>query len=299
MDSYVLYAVSVNGTLIDGITRQSITANNQLVKNHNDGSVDVRYITTMSRRSVVSFGTRAIAKALDVVGCRGIPISTNVTLFWQKNDPNGERESGSDHVKTVIAGGLVVPRTLSAQQDGEAELACDVIPVSTDGATDPITITDSQALAGSPDSDQKFTLGKCSFNGIDLQAQSLEIDFGLQVVTRSHSGLYLALEASKQVVTPVITVTTLDMGVTATIGLSGTAQSVTDSVFYVRKLDENGHRVADATEQHISFTVDEGKAHTPDASGDGENDANATVQLDVAYDGSNAPLVLDTTAAIA
>ena len=280
MKSYVLYGVMINATLIDGITRQNIGAGIQKVKNFNDGSVDVRYIATMSRKTTIEFSTRAVAKALGAVGARGAALAgAGVTLFFQKNADSGERASGTAHLKVVIATGLI-------------------IPVSADGTTDPITITDSQALAGTPDSAEKFTVGPCSINGTDVEPQSLEVNFGISVQTRSHSGFYLPLQASIKTVAPTVTIQSKDVSKVVTFALAGTAQSVTDTVLYLRKLDQNGTRVANITAEHVKLTIDDGQIHTDGLGSDGEEDATATLMMDVAYDGVNSPIVVAAASAI-
>ena len=293
MKSYVLYGVMINATLIDGITRQNIGAGIQKVKNFNDGSVDVRYIATMSRKTTIEFSTRAVAKALGAVGARGAALAgAGVTLFFQKNADSGERASGTAHLKVVIATGLIIPLTLRAGQDGEGEISYQIIPVSADGTTDPITITDSQALAGTPDSAEKFTVGPCSINGTDVEPQSLEVNFGISVQTRSHSGFYLPLQASIKTVAPTVTIQSKDVSKVVTFALAGTAQSVTDTVLYLRKLDQNGTRVANITAEHVKLTIDDGQIHTDGLGSDGEEDATATLMMDVAYDGVNSPIVV-------
>lgn len=298
MNTHVLYAVDVNGTLIDGITNQSVGLGVQKAINRNDGSPHPRFAGVLSQKPTISVTTKAIAKALGVLGNHGAAISANVTLFFYKTAENGLRASGSSHLKLVIAAGLVVPRVLRASQDQEAELTFEIFPISSDGSTAPIAITDSQALAGTPNSAEKFTLGPAKFNGTNCQPQSLEIDFGLNVETKSHSGFVFPVRAHVATTEPMVKATSLDMSLLATLGLSGAAQGSTDSVFYVRKLSEGGTRVADGTTQHVSITVDEGIINPMQAGAGEGQDASLDIELAVTYDGSNDPLVLSTSAAI-
>jgi len=298
MNSYTLYAVDVDSTLIDGVFSQRIGAGIQKAKNFHDGSVDPRYVATLARRSTIEFSTKAVAVALGVTGARGAAISSSATLFFYKNADDGERAGASSHLKMVVGSGLIVPRRLSANQDGEAELTCEIIPISSDGSTDPITITDSQSLAGTPDADEKFTIGPASVNGTDLDPQSIEVDFGIEVITRSHSGFYLPVQGSIRTIAPTIRVSTADVSKVTTIGLSGLAQSVTDSLFYLRKLDENGTRVANGTAEHVKLSVDDGQIHMDELSADEGGDAVANIQVDPTYDGSNATVVLSAASAI-
>jgi hypothetical protein len=78
------------------------------------------------------------------------------------------RESGSNHQMmslsaACVAGAEIVGWTVS--QDGILFATCDVVFLSSDGATDPITITDSQALPSVGATPLLHTVGPVSFAG--------------------------------------------------------------------------------------------------------------------------------------
>ena len=98
---------------------------------------------------------------------------------------------------------------------------------------------------------------------------------------------------------PSITIRTAEALALNTFGLAGTAQGVTDSVVYFRKKDEGGTVVANATEEHISFTVDEGIITVDDVTGPHGDILGSQVVITPTYDGTNAIMAIDTTAAIA
>lgn len=291
MDTYVLYAASINGSLISGVKSQRIGANIQKRINNNDGSPRSRYVAVMSRESTISFSTVEIVSLLTATGMEGVAISSTVVLFFQKTAANGQRASGTSHVKMTISSGLVVPRPARGSQGEEAEIGCEIFPVSSDGATDPITIADSQALSGTPNVSQKFTVGPASFNGTAVETQSVEVDPGIEVVSRSHHGYYLPVHCFVRSVRPKVRVTTMDAGVLASIGLTGLAQDGTDSFVYFRKLAEGSTRTAELTAEHAKFTLDEGHFHVDSAEASEDGDAMATIEYDATYDGTNAPVV--------
>ena len=84
-----------------------------------------------------------------------------------------------------------------------------------------------------------------------------------------------------------------------TFGLDGTAQGATDSYVYFKKVAEGGTRVADATAEHIKFNVDEGIITVDSTDADDGGIATSTVRITTTYDGTNAPIVVSTTSAIA
>lgn len=298
MDTYVLFAVTIDGTVIDGITSQQVGHNIQKAINHNDGSPESRFAGVMSAKPTISFTTVALKKLLDVIGTQGAAISSSVVLFFQKTAANGKRAGSTSHLKLTIAAGLVVPRRLSVSQDGEAQLTAEIFPISSDGSTSPITYADSQSLAGSPDSAQKYTVGPVKINGTAWESQSIEVDFGIDVQTRSHSGYVYPVHAFINRIHPTIGFTTLDAGILATFGIPGAAQGSTDSVVYFRKLAEGSTRDADNSSTHVSLTIDEGLITVDGGQASDGGDATFSGMIDVTYDGSNAPLVLSTGAQI-
>lgn len=298
MNVYTLYAVTINGTLIDGITSQSVGHGIQALVNHGDGSPYPRFAGIMKAEPTISFTSRALKKVLDVTGTDGVAISSSVVLFFQKTADQGLRASGGAHLKLTVSAGLVVPRNARAGQDAEAEISVDIIPVSSDGLTSPITYADSQSLSGSPNQNEKFTVGPASLNGTAYELQSIDIDFGLEVRTHMHSGLPYPVRAHIARAAPRITLTTFDLAKLATLGVPGVAQGSTDSVVWFRKLLENAVRTPDATAEHISFTIDDGHIYVDSADAGDNEDGSASIMVQPTYDGSNAVLVMDTTAAI-
>ena len=88
------------------------------------------------------------------------------------------------------------------------------------------------------------------------------------------------------------------MGILATLGLSGAAQTATNSVVYLRKLDAGGTRVADDGSEHISFAVDDGRVSVTGVTGPHGQTLGADVRISPTYDGVAAIFAIDTTADI-
>jgi hypothetical protein len=78
------------------------------------------------------------------------------------------------------------------------------------------------------------------------------------------------------------------------------AQSSTDSLVYLRKIQQNGIRVADATTEHISASIDDGLVTIRSVSAsNADNDGAAIeVMIEPNSDGTNPILALSTTTAI-
>jgi hypothetical protein len=268
-----------------------------------DGAVDPTFVSVGSQAPRLAFSTTALATVLAKCGISGLAIAADVDeagliAWFQKLQEGGTRATGTVHKKMTVAKGLLLPRRISAQQGGDAELSMEVLTVH-DGTNNPIVLASNQALSGSPSVSELFTVGPVVINGVRLEGiQSVDIDFGIQEIIRSADGgiwpTFVAIRERR----PRIRITTDDAAVLNTFGLSGAAQGATDSVVYLRKRLEGGGLVEDATEEHISFSVAEGMIVCGPLSARHPDIVGAEVILTPTYDGSNAILAVDVTAAV-
>lgn len=296
--AFTIYAATIDGTLIDEVSSCNFAANVENILQSADGGVDPTFSAVKMAAPRITFNSMAIKTALDAIGISGANISSSAVFFFQKLSQGGTRESGSDHLKLTATAGMVVPKTISAGHDTPAEISYEAILLSDSGA-EPVAIAASQALTGSPTVDEMFMAGPVTINGTTLSGvQSIDIDFGITDQTLGGDGEAYPTFASIMSRQPRITITLFDMDYLATVSLDGLAQGLTDSVVYLRKVAAGGARVADATEEHISFTIDDGIITIE--SGDGSNDsvAEAKIVISPVYDGTNDILVIDTTAAL-
>ena len=300
---HVLYAVQITGgALLDQVSDWNYGAAIRQMLLGGDGGVDAKFTAVGMQEPTLSFSTSAIATVLGACGISGLKIATaNAVIAWmQQTDEGGTRKSGSDHVKFTMNEGILVPRRISASTDGNTPAIITLDAIATyDGTNAPFVLAASQALAGSPGLDEVFVAGPVSVNGSSLgMVQNIEIDFGLDVRTLAGDGHVWPKYCHIANRRPSIRVTVLDPTILTTLGLSGAAQSTTDSVIYLRKVAEGGTRVADGTSEHISFTVDEGHMQVSDIRGSQGEHLVADLLITPTYDGQNDILVIDTTAAI-
>jgi len=299
---HVLYAVQITGgALLDQVDDWNFNAGLRHILAAGDGQVDPTYVAVGLQEPTISFSTTAIATALGACGISGLAIAAaNALIAWlQKTAEGGTRASGANHIKAVMNKGILVPRQLTANSDGSlARLAFDAI-ATYDGTNLPFVLTSSQALTGAPAVGEGFVAGPVAVNGTTLNGvQSITIDFGLQVRTVSGDGqvyptyCYVASRA------PSIRVAVLDPSIFTTLGLSGAAQSGTNSVVYLRKVDEGGTRVADAVAQHISFSIDEGHIHVSGIRGSQGQEIGSEVLITPTWDAAAAIMVINAATAI-
>lgn len=303
--AHVLYAVNINDAvdvLIDQISDQNIDAGiNQMIAG-GDGAIYNHYAAVAGQSPRLSFTTSALKTALDKCASTGLALDTaNPTLemYFQAVTEGGTRAGASSHYKLTVSEGLLLPRTIEAPHNAVATISYEAI-ATWDGANDPIVIAGSQSLAGTAAVDEMFTAGAVKINGSALTGiQNISIAFGITEMVLGDAGEVWPTFVAVQSIQPIITVTSLDAAAINTFALEGAKQGATDSVVYLRKLDKNGTRVADATEEHISFTIDDGRIAVQNVGGSHGAPLASVVQITPTYDGTNAPLVMDTTAAIA
>lgn len=302
MNRFTLYAVSVAGTLIKGITDQRIDPGIVARATAADGLADPTYAHVPVQDPTIAFTTHQLKDVLDACGISGLAISaTPVILYLQKLGDLGIRAAGATHLKLTVARGLLVPRTLSARRGGvPATIEYALTPVW-NGTVDPIVAAVSQALAGTPGMDQAYTVGPVRINSGSVaidNTQDITVDFGIQVSVGRKDGEVFARDAAIMSRRPTIRVTSLDAEILSTFGPSGAKQGATDSEVWLQKIDRLGTRVAAATAEHIKFAVDDGMI-TPlpfGAAQDGE--AEGGVLITPVWDGTAAIMAITTAAAI-
>lgn len=256
------------------------------VVNYASGQVSPSFVGVMSSDPMLDCSTTEIARFLTnvdaSVGCPVSSTSTNTSLaaYFTKLQDLGTRASGTNHFSLAsISKALVIPKTLTVDQDREATITFDVHLLSSDGTTAPYAYSDGIAIA--PASilvDQKFTLGPALINGTQLDGlQGWSCDFGLSVTkTRASGGIY-PYHAAIMTGAPKFSFRVLDTVALSTYALLGTAQGLTASDFYLLKMANMGSRTANATTEHIRFRVNASQGlFNPMESGGSNNEDNTT-----------------------
>lgn len=296
--AHVLGVVTCSGGQINQITSRSINPGIESMIETNDGLVDPSFAAVMFQRPMASFSTTAIARALGYAGISALSVSaTPVELWFQQVAAGGTRLTGANSTKFGFARGILCPKSIDASNDsGAATIDYEMAAVSVDGTTSPLTMAIGQTMPSIVTDREYFTVGPLSVNGTAIPGiQSTKIDLGISVAVEGgdgHAYPTLSYIESRRVV---CTFRTKTINILDTIGFFA-AQGTTDSVFYLRKVAAGGTRVADATAQHIRFTVDEGMISVSDVGGE---KAEAEIRIECTYDGTNDALAINTAAAIA
>lgn len=311
-DRYSIYGVHLDKTVdvkVGGITQNNLNLGAELANETASGMVNPE-VAAIRRIAPKFTATSYMVKTLlDELGQYGAAVSSTsniagVMLYAYKHAQGSTRSASADHRIFTMAQGMIVPRQLQCQHGQDATLSIEGF-ATYDGTNPPIAVAASSIASGFDDA-ERFGLGPVTIGSQSLNAAAagvltgLTIDFGITEVFDGGGGDIYNSHVSILTAVPVITfqasnVAWFDGSTVPITGLKGTHAN---STLYLRKrnLTAAGAYVADETEEHISITL----AGVLDIQNviDGAPDqaAGLTARMTLEHDGTNAPLVIDTTA---
>jgi hypothetical protein len=296
-----IYGISLGSTVLGGITRQDIATGSDVRGEATSGEVWAAIQALYAQQVSPSFATMAVGTALGLLGASGASIGTlgGMTLYAQKHQPEGGRAS-SGHRSFGFASGIVAPKTLSVNHRGDATLTVDAV-ISYDGQNAPVVVTDGATLpSGSADA-ERYTLGPASIGGVSLgELKSFQVDFGLDILAESADSEIWATFVSIRQQQTVLTLGGIDVEwlKAANIPLLGKLATHANTKVFLRRRAPGGTFVENNQAYHVKFTAC-GFAVVEDAFRGSARDAGeVTVRMPLAYDGSNAPLLIVAGSAI-
>ncbi len=299
------YAVRLNDTvptLIGGISRQNIATGSQVNGEATSGEVYRRFLALYTQKIAPGFSTFAIASGLTAIAPPGLNIgglANGLDFFAQKNLLGGTRAGATSHRQFTFNAGILVPRRLSVEHGGDAVLDYEAVVIH-DGDNAPIVITDSVSLPTPITDNERFALGPTTIGSVDVSGKTrVTIDFGLNVIGQGADGDIWDTFAHVRTQDSTITIESVDVGVidAAGIPLTGLSATHVTTAIYFRKRTATGF-VANATAEHIQLTADGLIVPDEAFSSDGQSPGKVTFTMPLKFDGTNAPLVIDTTAAL-
>lgn len=299
------YAIRLNDTsptLIGGIIRQNIATGSQVNGEATSGEVYRRFLALYSQKVAPGFSTYAIATALAAIAPPGLNIgslASGLDFFAQKNLLGGTRAGATSHRQFTFNAGIIVPRRLSIDHGGDAILDYEAVVIY-DGTNDPIVITDSVTLPTPITDNERYAMGAMTIGGTTVAAKTRwSIEFGCNAIGQAADGDIWDTFAHIRTQDSVLTVESVDVELlkAANIPLVGKTATHATTTLYLRKRSATGF-VADATAEHISMTADGLIVPDEAFSSDGQAPGRVTFTMPLKYDGTNAPLTIDTTATL-
>ena len=307
MTIHGLYCVVLNDTAditLGGIESLNIRTQVEHVAEATSGEIYPRHQAINAIKPVADFSSFCLSQCLDAIPLTGKSISamaTGVDLYGYAHAHGGGRAGANLHRKYTIADGMIVPTKISCDHRGDAIISYNILS-TWDGTNAPIIETDLASVPTAESDDERFTIGKCTLGSVLLgDIRNWELDFGISAVTEGADSDIYDTHVSIVECKPVLTLKGIDIEwmKAANIPLVGKAAThATSSVYLRKRLQTAAGYVADATAEHIKFTMD-GLAFVEDIfSSRGKGPTECSLKLAMRFDGTNAPFVLDTTSAI-
>ena len=295
MEVFYLYAVDVATTVVGQIRNQRLNPAINLVQEGPGGHVDQQYAAVAGGQPAMGFTSSAVALSIDTCGFDGLALSgaNNFNAWWQKGAEGGLRDT-TGHVKMTIVKGLVYPLSIRAPHVPPATIDYNVL-ASYDEAVAPIQIT-TGALVAAPVADEMFCAGPVITGGGECPGvQDITLNFGITPEVQSHKGITWPIYVGIRQRLPQIVVRFLDSSFLDNIDLCGWSGQ---STVYLRKVQEGGCRVPDATSEHIKIDVPKSMVTLGDSSGANPNTADNTITITPLEDPTNAPSIQIDTASV-
>lgn len=211
--------------LVAGITNIGIRANTDVQSDGHSGSVFPNSAHARSIQPVASFTSYDVEACILAFNLLGMCITSDGTdpglaLYGQQQSCAGVA-GGAVHDEYLIKKGVLVPRTLTIEHQGNASVVYEAM-AAYDGTNEPVIRNTNVALpaAAVP---PRFEMYDMTINGSTITGKrSITIDFGAEVTQESADSQAKPTVVSLSKVSPVITVRGVDNSWFGSIaGLSG------------------------------------------------------------------------------
>ena len=308
MTLHTAFAVRYGASgVIAGITNLNTSLNPEVKSDPGPGSPFPQFAVILSQKPKLMFSSQAVAAALGVTGATGavIDATNNLFAFFAQLGSNGLPAAGNVHRSYTFNRGLLVPRRLNVQSRQFATLDMEALTYSSDGAAHPMVLADNAVLPAVALDNVHHTIGKVVLgSGTSITADcinNISIDFGSRAETVACGSALYDQHLQQPAIQPVITLRGINASVFAASGgvpPVGLALTHAGSTIFLRKYASSGIGfVADATAEHIAMTFD-GVAVVTEHTGQGTQRAEVSIQITTKWDGTNAPITIDTAADI-
>lgn len=288
---------------VPDITSHGLEMNAEVRADVTAGESSPTHVAVVAQKPAYDVTTYALATMLDNVGTKGLGIDSDtnpgVTAFLQSFDDFGEPLAGSVHRSYLIKKGLIVPRNISVDHQGDAQLNCDLLVLKKSG-NDAVVISDVAALPTISIVSDRWTLGPIDVAGKTLSDYTgFQIDFGNEVSARSSQSDVFDTHIDQKTHSPTLTVSGINPAwfSSANITIGGVVATHANSILHLRKRTQDGTEfVSNLTAEHIKFTL-AGLTNVSRAmQGEATRLSETSLRVVAAKDSSgNDPLIVDTT----
>lgn len=296
-----------SAVIISSIPEASNVNDNTVQSDSVAGTHYPEQISTVGQKQMFRFSSFDLPKVIDAFGLIGRDIvsgsgKVGVAMYQAKYN-NATISAGSTHRRLIFNKSYNMIRSISVSHRQDARVQAESMAIY-DGTNNPLVFGETVALPTLPASSGRWTLAAMTIGGVAIPCNvQLDIDFGISVESFGCDSDVWDTHLNLDDIKPKISITSLDPTIfktTSGVPLIGLAGTHANTEIYLRKRTTSGLAsfVADATAEHIKITAD-GVLHvTEGMSASGNQKGQTRLEMTCRFDGTNAPLVFDTTSAI-
>jgi len=259
---YTLHAVKIGTTVLAGTASQRATPNGEVEIPVTDGGPYPTVAATLRKVRGFEFVTHDIPGIIGAVTLLAKDISTisgGVILISADQGPVA-RASGTTHLLRTVTAGIIAITAIPADDGRLSQATVQVIPISSDGFTDPVDKATGALPAITTPWGQAFTLGGVNINSTLLSSvKTWRLNLGFQFFQDTDNGKPFVQFASVQQEAPTVDIEHADDAYDAPAVL-------TDATMFLRSIATGGGPEADVELAHIAFGVAGGVVNDTDVS---------------------------------
>lgn len=284
MSAFVGYDATLGSLTLKQVRSGSFTSGDEIEPAYASGAVAPSDHKMMKSGPNCTFTSSDLATILGVsnVMTTGVAVSSGtISLPILNRTSGGTFASGSNHAIVTASNGHYLCESISWSQDSDAEATMRAWFSSTDGITNPTSITGSQSLSGaSYVSEFVGATAALSYAGptttSSFQLKQLTVNSGVTITPNFHSGGVYPQEFNVTQQTPTIEITFQDSASAVTMTQ---LKTLTAAVIKLRKRSGVSF-VAGGTGEHISFTFADAISSVDTVNiTDGQSDGSVMIRI--------------------
>lgn len=254
--------------------------NINLLIGRNSGDVDPAFTAVMEAEPTATISSYDVAGMVGIFGVAGASVSSGtVTLPFSRRAAGSTFAGTLSHFTVTGANAFGYPTSYTATQGQDATCTADIMFLSTTGLAAPISSATGATLSSNA-YNVAYTLGPATIDGTEVaQITGITVNPGLTVETRKYGG---AVYPTLCVITqrnPTIELTVANFDEIDTYGPMWATNDSIDAVAYFRKCADGSTRVADATAEHVAFTLSDGITTIDRFGAQDTSDGSATIRI--------------------
>jgi hypothetical protein len=274
-----VYSAVLNGTTIPYVKRQKLDSKVEKMMIDGGGKIDPTDLAIAFQESQYQIQTPAINTVVALLTgiLTGKACSSGAILQYQTRSDGGFA-SGSSHITFTSPLGFLMLEYIEATQDeNQPAMLSAIYDLLISGGV-VVTPDIAASLTGSPSLAVKYALGPVTINGVIYENTKSRFETGGQFKPTRSGGQTVAATGAVKKREPKFIFDFKDSAIIDTFGI-GMSEAPGTIAMYLRKIDADGDRVADATTEHIKISATVGKIITTQLDGgDGDDDAVCSME---------------------